>query len=171
MFVLALGEDGAPGAGTSILVSFLNCGQRVASSSENYLLFGCDVDESADVVNQFIARFVRDLQYLESTVFDIGGRKVEFKVGELINDMKMLARLAGELSNTSTYFSIFANVTQIPMILTGNFPLKQKQTKRKPKQQVNKRDVIRKTLIKITSTTTGHHGRMKKGCQMQRGFH
>ena len=54
MFVLAVGGDGAPGTGTSMLVSFLNCGQRIASSSENYLLFGANVDESSDVVLTFV---------------------------------------------------------------------------------------------------------------------
>ena len=37
---------------------------------------------------------------------------VEFKMGELPNDMKMSAFLAGELSNASFYFSTFANVCQ-----------------------------------------------------------
>ena len=37
--------------------------------------------------------------------------KIEFKLGELPNDMKMLCMLAGELSNKATYFSTFANVS------------------------------------------------------------
>ena len=36
--------------------------------------------------------------------------KVEFKVTESANDMKMLSYLAGKLSNAATYFSTFANV-------------------------------------------------------------
>ena len=112
MFVLALGGDGAPGTGTSFLISFLNIGQRVASSSENFLLFGANVDESSMVVSAFVRKLEIDLQILEKTVFDVKGRKVEFKVGELPNDMKMLAFLSGELTNSSTYFSSFANVSQ-----------------------------------------------------------
>ena len=54
----------------------------------------------------------KDLQYLENNVFEINGQKVEFKVGGLPNDMKMLAFLAGELSNSSTYFSSFGNVSK-----------------------------------------------------------
>ena len=38
--------------------------------------------------------------------------KVEFKLSELPNDMKMLAFLGGELSNSSYYFTTFADVNQ-----------------------------------------------------------
>ena len=41
----------------------------------------------------------------------INGRKVEFKLKELPNDMKILAFLAGELSNGATFFTTFANVS------------------------------------------------------------
>ena len=37
--VLAISGDGAQGAGTSILISFINTGKRIASSKENFLLF------------------------------------------------------------------------------------------------------------------------------------
>ena len=37
-------------------------------------------------------------------------RKVKFKVTELLNDMKVLSYIAGELSNAAAYFSTFANV-------------------------------------------------------------
>jgi len=64
LFVLAIGGDGAPGTGTSFLVSFLNCGQRIASSAENFLLFGANVDESAPVVSAFLKKLLVDLVYL-----------------------------------------------------------------------------------------------------------
>ena len=112
VFFLAVGGDGAPGAGTSILVSFLNCGQRLASSSENFLIFGANVNESSEIVTAFLTKLHKDLQFLINNVFNINGRKVEFRVGELPNDMKMLCYLSGELTNTATYFSSFANVSQ-----------------------------------------------------------
>ena len=112
LFVLSIGGDGAPGSGTAFLVSFLNCGKRIASSAENFLLFGANVDETSDLVKLYLKELVSDLHYLESKVFDINGIKVEFVVGELPNDMKMLSFLAGELSNASTYFLTFANVCQ-----------------------------------------------------------
>lgn len=39
VFILSISGDGAPGAGTSILLSFVNVGKRIASSKENFLLF------------------------------------------------------------------------------------------------------------------------------------
>ena len=36
---------------------------------------------------------------------------MKFRIGELPNDMKMIAFLSGELSNSATYFSSFANVS------------------------------------------------------------
>ena len=38
--------------------------------------------------------------------------KVEFKITELSNDIKMLSFLADELSNSAAYFTTFANVNQ-----------------------------------------------------------
>ena len=56
----------------------------------------------------------QDVVYLEQNVFtvelDDESFKVEFKLSGLPNDMKMLAFLAGELTNTATYFTTFANV-------------------------------------------------------------
>ena len=48
---------------------------------------------------------------LDGKVFEINGLHVNFRFQELPNDMKMLATLGGELSNSSTYFSTFANVS------------------------------------------------------------
>ena len=116
MFVIALGGDGAPICGMSFLVSFLNVGNRIASSAENFMIFGSDVSENSKVVRKFVMKLMSDIKYLESTVFELSindkNFKVEFKLGELPNDMKMLAFLAGELSNAAYYFSTFANVNQ-----------------------------------------------------------
>ena len=116
LFLLAFGGDGAPGTGMSFLVSFLNVGQRLVSSSENFLLFGGNVSEDSTIVSRFVQYFVKEMSFLESEVFEIitknGTFKVEFKLTEIPNDMKMLAFLGGELSNSAKYFSTFANVTQ-----------------------------------------------------------
>ena len=54
------------------------------------------------------------IKYLESKVFslNVNGKeyKIEFKLSELPNDMKMLCFLGGELNNNAHYFSTFANV-------------------------------------------------------------
>ena len=114
MFVIAIGGDGAPICGTSFLVSFLNVGERLTSSDENWLLFGTDESETANVVRNYVYRLVSDLEHLESTVFQVKVdgvmRKVEFRVGELPNDMKFLYFLAGEISNNARFFSTFATV-------------------------------------------------------------
>lgn len=116
LFVLAIGGDGAPICGMSFLVSFLNVGNRICSSSENYLLFGADVEESSSTVRKFVLKVIADIKYLESTVFTINVNdvvhKVEFSLGELPNDMKMLAFLAGELTNSSYYFTTFGTANQ-----------------------------------------------------------
>ena len=115
-FDIAFGGDGAPIVGLSYLISFLNVGRRVASSYENFLVFGADVDEQSPVSRRFVLKFISDIKFLESKVHTINvdgcDMKVEFHLMELPNDMKMLAFLAGELRNASHYFCTFANVNK-----------------------------------------------------------
>ena len=114
LFAMAIGGDAAPGTGMAILESFLNVGERLPSSKEPFLLFGGDCEKNSNVVNNFFKILIKDIRLLDSKVFEIttsdGVGKVEFKLTELPNDMKMLAFLAGELSNTATYCCTFANV-------------------------------------------------------------
>ena len=88
--------------------------ERIASSAEQFLLFDAGVDENSDIVTIFFEKLVCELDILENSVFDFLVKstkaKVEFKVTESPNDMKMLSYLAGKLSNAATYFSTFANV-------------------------------------------------------------
>lgn len=54
---------------------------------------------------------------------------IKFRVGELPNDMKMVAFLSGELSNSSTFFSSFADVfPKNATKLDGTFGKEQKNT-------------------------------------------
>ena len=98
------------------MLSFLNIGHRIASSAENFLVFGADTEENSVLVRRYMLKLLSDLQFLESKVFNIILKdvpyKVEFKLGELPQDMKMLAFLAGELSNAARYFTTFANVNK-----------------------------------------------------------
>jgi len=66
--------------------------ERVASSSENFLLFGANVDETCSLVKAYFTKLVAD-------------------IGEMPNDLKMLSFLAGELRNSATFFLTFANVS------------------------------------------------------------
>jgi len=92
---MAIGGDGAPGSGCLFLISFLNVGERICSSSENFLLFGANVAENSFIVRKFLMKLIADLYFLESKVFIITIKeiqyKVEFKVSEFPNDLKMLA--------------------------------------------------------------------------------
>ena len=44
LFAVAVGSDGPPGIGMSVLISSINVGERIVSSAEKFLLFGADVD-------------------------------------------------------------------------------------------------------------------------------
>ncbi len=115
IFNIAFGGDGAPATGTAFLVSFLNVGKRIASSNENFLIFGSNADETSAPALNFVKLLVSDLKHLEGRTFDIidnqgAENKVEFKVSELPNDMKMAACLAGEITNSAHFFSTYGNV-------------------------------------------------------------
>ena len=116
LFLMAVGGDEAPLSGTTFLFSFLNVGKRIASSFENYIIFGGNVKENGQVVRRYVLELLSQLKYLESEVFtvEMSGKNimVEFKVESLPNDLKMLAFLAGELTNAAFYFTTFANVNQ-----------------------------------------------------------
>jgi len=117
VFVLAIGGDEAPGSGTSFLLSFLNVGVRVASSFENFLIFGGNVKENGTIVRRYVFHLISEVKELESKVYSFEKSdgtyiNVEFKLKALPNDLKMLAFLAGELTNSAFYFSTFGNVHQ-----------------------------------------------------------
>ena len=84
IFLIAIGGDEAPQCGTSFLVSFLNIGKRVASSSENFLLFGANVKENGVVVRRYISFMLSQLKPLENEVYTVNvqGKEyfIEFKV-------------------------------------------------------------------------------------------
>ena len=113
-FPVAFGGDGCPfgknESACSFLVSFLNTGKRVTFSSDDFLVFGGNVEENSLVVKRYINSVCKQIVDLENTLFEINGLHVRFHFEELPNDMKMLAMLGGELSNSATYFSSFANV-------------------------------------------------------------
>ena len=119
-FHIALGGDGAPfvkdDTACSWLVSVLNIGQGILSSKENYLVFGANCSENCLPVSRFIFKLISDIQHVSNTTYSVSCKGqpvlVKFVVGELPNDMKMLAFLAGELSNSATFFSTFADVSK-----------------------------------------------------------
>lgn len=126
-FHIALGGDGAPfgkdESACSWLVSFLNIGQGVLSSNENFLLFGANCSENCLAVKRYLTKLMTDNRKIQSTSYSIICKgeaiDVKFVIAELPNDMKMLAFLAGELSNSATYFSTFADVDKQTSSVNG----------------------------------------------------
>lgn len=102
---LLLWGDGCPfgknDTACSFLASFLNTGKRVASSSDNFLIFGANCEETSKVVHKYVQELCKQIDDLKGRVFEINGLYVTFKFQELPNDMKMLAMLGGELSNAA----------------------------------------------------------------------
>ena len=84
----------------------------MASSSDNFLVFGGNIEENSLIVRKYIQAVCKQMADLEGKVMEIDGIPVTFQFQELPNDMKMLAMLGGELSNAATYFSTFANVSK-----------------------------------------------------------
>ncbi|KXJ10774.1 hypothetical protein AC249_AIPGENE5510 [Exaiptasia diaphana] len=118
-FYVAIGGDGAPcgkdDTAVAWLVSILNIGQRVLSSSENFLLFGANCNENCLPVRRFVIQLMKDVEEIERKTYTINlkdgtTRKIKFLISEFPNDMKMLCFLSGELSNSATYFSSFADI-------------------------------------------------------------
>ena len=131
-----MGGDGAPfgrdDTAFSWLVSFLNIGQGVLSSNNNFLLFGANSAENCLPVRRFLGRLMTDIQRIESSSYSIAAKGenviVKFVFSELPNDMKMLAFLAGELSNSASYFSTFADVNKESLTKLGTFGYKESDT-------------------------------------------
>ena len=128
-FHVALGGDGAPfhrhDSACSWLVSFLNIGKGVLSSNGNFLVFGANCVENCLPVKRFLGKLMTDIREIESPSYLILSKgasiDVKFVFAELPNDMKMLAFLAGELSNSATYFSTFAKVDKQSLTKIGSF--------------------------------------------------
>ena len=72
--LLLFGGDGAPckeGTATAFLCSFLNVGERLASSSENFLVFGTNVKENGEVVKNYLQMVSEELSETESRIFSV----------------------------------------------------------------------------------------------------
>ena len=119
-FKVAIGGDGAPfgkdDQALAWLVSFLNCGQRVCSSAENFLLIGANCSEDCEPVRRYVVLLERQMTEIEGKMFlvEIDGKEkfVSFQFELLPNDMKYLAFLGGELSISASYFSPFADINK-----------------------------------------------------------
>jgi len=83
----------------------------VASSYDNFLIFGANCDESSPGSKKYVRSLFSQLAELERAEFVFEGIKYRFRLEQLPNDMKILAMLAGELTNGPKHFSTFSNVS------------------------------------------------------------
>lgn len=94
-------------------MSILNITRGVLSRNENHLLFGANCSESSEIVVRYVHHLRKEIETIEKKTYSLmhNGQLVNarFYIAELPNDMKMVALLCGELSNSATYFSSYAD--------------------------------------------------------------
>ena len=61
-------------------------------------------------MKRYISISCKEIDQIEMASFNVNDTVIKFMFAELPNDMKMLAFLAGELTNSAKYFSTFADV-------------------------------------------------------------
>ena len=96
-FLVAFGEDAAPfgknETDRSFLVSFLNTGKRVASSNDNFLVFGANCDKKSSLVKKYIQAVCKQIVDLEGKVVEICGLHCTFHFQEIKkNSQTIIAR-------------------------------------------------------------------------------
>ena len=118
-FKIAVGGDGAPmpmaegeESGTSFLVNVLNVTHRIASPKHNHLLFGGHCGEKNEAFLKKVEQFSENMTVIEGNDFIIKGKKVSFSLELISCDQSFLAAIGGELPNSSTFPSSYANVSQ-----------------------------------------------------------
>ena len=76
--------------------------------------FWGDVEQNSPVFKHYIELAASDFKYLESKDFhlNVGSEniKVDFKLAELPNHMKMLALLASKLTNSASFVTTFTDL-------------------------------------------------------------
>ena len=97
-FKVAIAGDGTPfgkdDQALAWLVSFLNCGQRVCSSAENFLLIGANCSEDCEPVRRYVVLLERQMTEIEGKMISVetDGKKkfASFQFELLPNDMKYI---------------------------------------------------------------------------------
>ena len=79
-------------------------GPRVASPDDSFLFFGASCKEDHEVVTRFTEKIAADIEGIEKKTFTVMGKDVTFSFDLLPGDMKFLAYINGELSNSAKYF-------------------------------------------------------------------
>ena len=85
---------------------FFNVGHPVETPNDNFLLFGANCKETYEIVKQFCKLLADNCAAIEQCTYNVGDVQVKFSFDLLPSDMKFLAFVNGELSNSANYFSI-----------------------------------------------------------------
>ena len=113
-FLVSLSGDGAPfgknECSTALLVSILNVKHLVASPDHNILLFGGNCTETDINFINLVRQMVDQMSRIEEQAFKVHGVDVKFRLALAPSDMKFVALLAGELTNSANYPCTFAQV-------------------------------------------------------------
>ena len=118
-FQYALGGDSAPVNKakdlTMVMVSVLNCGSCVGSPSENFVLAAADTSELDPVWEEVVRQAEVQGQEIAGESYNLCGTRCRFTPRLVSADQKWLAHLAGELTNSATFFTTFADVSNNKM--------------------------------------------------------
>ena len=123
-FKVAIAGDGTPfgkdDQALAWLVSFLNCGQRVCSSAENFLLIGANCSEDCEPVRRYVVLLERQMTEIEGKMISVetDGKKkfASFQFELLPNDRKKVLsdeRLGAKLRVTENRCVLFDSFTYI----------------------------------------------------------
>ena len=85
-------------------------------------MFGANCKEDHEVIARFTEKLASDIETIEKKTYTVMGKEVTFSFDFLPGNMKFLAFVNSELTNSAKYFSTFAKVSQDDgMSLTGKF--------------------------------------------------
>ena len=119
-FLVSLSGDGAPfeknETSTALLVGILNTKHPEASPDHNVLLFGGNSGESDPNLIRIVKEAVDEMVSHKEMTFNIHNVDIKFHLSLTPSDMKFLALLAGELTNSITDPCSYARTTQINLL-------------------------------------------------------
>ena len=83
------------------------------SCNDNHLILGADCEEDCAFLKKYTDHLRQEMEAMEGkTLSTPKGNNVMFYFDLIPSDMKWASSMSGELSNSATYFSPFANVSQ-----------------------------------------------------------
>ena len=126
----SMAADGAPfgkqDCATALLVAFINLKHNISSCDHHFLMIGANCKEDDPNFLRHCKAIYQQARDIEEKEFIIDGKEIKFKLSLVPADMKWVATACGELTNSATYPTTFANVRQGEMDAiegsVGDFP-------------------------------------------------